>query len=69
MNNFWMPGSEQLHESTEAHGGAGSSNPLVTLDPGLFIWTIVTFLVLFLSYLFYYLTKEFLMIYAFFLLF
>ena len=47
MNNFRIPGSEQLHESTEAHGGAGSSNPLVTLDPGLFIWTIITFLVLF----------------------
>ncbi len=47
MNKFRIPGSENLHESTEAHGGAGSPNPLVTLDPGLFIWTILTFLVLF----------------------
>ena len=47
MNKFWMPGSNNLHESTEAHGGAGSTNPLVALDPGLFIWTIITFLVLF----------------------
>ena len=42
-----FPGGEDLHESTEAHGGANASNPLVQLDPGLFIWTILTFLVLF----------------------
>ena len=42
-----FPGGEDLHESTEAHGGANASNPLVQLDPGLFIWTILTFLILF----------------------
>tara|TARA_B100001996_G_C18656007_1_gene591220 strand:- start:722 stop:1294 length:573 start_codon:yes stop_codon:yes gene_type:complete len=47
MHKFWIPGSGQLHESVEAHGAAGSPNPLVTLDPGLFIWTILTFLILF----------------------
>ena len=33
-----------LASSKEAHGS--SPNPLVQLDPGLFIWTIITFLVL-----------------------
>jgi len=33
-----------LTSSKEAHGS--SPNPLVQLDPGLFIWTIITFLVL-----------------------
>ena len=48
MDQYWgMPGDEGLHESTEAQGGAGASNPLVQLDPGLFIWTILTFLILF----------------------
>ena len=42
-----LPGGEDLHESTEAHGGANAPNPLVQLDPGLFIWTILTFLILF----------------------
>ena len=42
-----FPGGEDLHESTEAHEGANASNPLVQLDPGLFIWTILTFLILF----------------------
>ena len=32
----------------EAHGGSSAPNPLVQLDPGLFIWTILTFLILFL---------------------
>ena len=41
-----IPGADSLHESTEAHGGAGAPNPLVQLDPGLFIWTIITFLIL-----------------------
>lgn len=45
-NHYWViPGSENLHES---HGGSSAPNPLVQLDPGLFIWTILTFLVLFL---------------------
>jgi len=35
-----------LHESTEAHGASSEQNPLVKLDPGLFIWTILTFLLL-----------------------
>ena len=48
MDQYWgIPGDEGLHESTEAQGGAGASNPLVQLDPGLFIWTILTFLILF----------------------
>ncbi len=48
MDQYWgMPGDEGLHESTEAQGGAGGPNPLVQLDPGLFIWTILTFLILF----------------------
>ena len=48
MDHYWgIPGDEGLHESTETQGGAGASNPLVQLDPGLFIWTILTFLILF----------------------
>ena len=48
MENYLaIPGDEGLHESTEAHGGIGAPNPLVQLDPGLFIWTILTFLILF----------------------
>ena len=48
MDQIWgIPGGDDLHESTEAHGGASTPNPLVQLDPGLFIWTILTFLILF----------------------
>jgi len=48
MDQYWgIPGDEDLHESTDAQGGASASNPLVQLDPGLFIWTILTFLILF----------------------
>ena len=48
MDQIWgIPGGEDLHESTEANGGASAPNPLVQLDPGLFIWTILTFLILF----------------------
>ena len=48
MDQFWViPGSEDLHESTETQEGSGAPNPLVRLDPGLFIWTILTFLILF----------------------
>ena len=48
MDQYWgIPGGKELQETTEAHGGAGAPNPLVQLDPGLFIWTILTFLVLF----------------------
>ena len=48
MDQFWViPGGEDLHESTEAQEGSGAPNPLVQLDPGLFIWTILTFLILF----------------------
>ncbi len=42
-----IPGDDDLHESTEAHEGTSAPNPLVQLDPGLFIWTILTFLILF----------------------
>ena len=41
-----IPGDEVLHESTGAHGASSSQNPLVQLDPGLFIWTILTFVLL-----------------------
>lgn len=41
------PAGEEFRETIEAHGGGGAPNPLVQLDPGLFIWTILTFLVLF----------------------
>ena len=48
MDQIWgIPGGDELHETTEAHGGASAPNPLVQLDPGLFIWTILTFLILF----------------------
>mgnify|MGYP003310465282 CR=1 FL=1 len=44
MNQYWMiPGDNALHESTGAHGAESQQNPLVKLDPGLFIWTIITF--------------------------
>jgi F-type H+-transporting ATPase subunit b len=47
MNHYWsIPDDEVLHESTEAHGASSEQNPLVKLDPGLFIWTILTFLLL-----------------------
>ena len=42
-----FPGDEVLHESTGSHGASSSQNPLVQLDPGLFIWTILTFVLLF----------------------
>jgi F-type H+-transporting ATPase subunit b len=48
MDQIWgIPGGDDLHESTGAHGGVSAPNPLVQLDPGLFIWTILTFLILF----------------------
>lgn len=48
MDQYWgIPGGKELQETTEAHGGADAPNPLVQLDPGLFIWTILTFLILF----------------------
>lgn len=48
MDQSWgIPGNDELHEFTEAHGGTNAPNPLVQLDPGLFIWTILTFLILF----------------------
>ena len=47
MDHYWsIPGDEVLHESTGAHGALSEQNPLVKLDPGLFIWTILTFLLL-----------------------
>ena len=47
MDHYWsIPGDEVLHESTGAHGGPSEQNPLVQLDPGLFIWTVLTFLLL-----------------------
>lgn len=47
MDHYWsIPGDEVLHESTGAHGGPSEQNPLVKLDPGLFIWTVLTFLLL-----------------------
>ena len=47
MDYYWsIPGDEVLHESTGAHGAPSEQNPLVQLDPGLFIWTVLTFLLL-----------------------
>ena len=47
MNQYWtIPGDNVLHESTSAHGAQSEQNPLVKLDPGLFIWTILTFVLL-----------------------
>ena len=47
MNQQWMiPGDNALHESTGTHGAESQQNPLVKLDPGLFIWTILTFVLL-----------------------
>ena len=47
MNQYWsIPVDEVLHESTASHGGSSEQNPLVKLDPGLFIWTVLTFLLL-----------------------
>ena len=47
MNQYWMiPGDNALHESTGTHGAESQQNPLVRLDPGLFIWTILTFVLL-----------------------
>ena len=47
MNNYWIiPRNEVRHESSEHHGAASEQNPLIKLDPGLFIWTIITFLLL-----------------------
>ena len=36
----------ELHESTGAKGHENAPNPLVRLDPGLFLWTIITFTLL-----------------------
>ena len=41
-----IPGDNALHESTGTHGAESQPNPLVKLDPGLFIWTILTFVLL-----------------------
>lgn len=41
-----VPGGDNLHGSTQEHGGSSAPNPLVQLDPGLFFWTILTFVFL-----------------------
>ena len=41
-----LPGTDSINESAIAIISAGNTNPLVLLDPGLFIWTIITFIVL-----------------------
>jgi F-type H+-transporting ATPase subunit b len=47
MNQHWtIPGDNALHESTGTHGAQSEQNPLVKLDPGLFIWTVLTFVLL-----------------------
>ncbi len=47
MNQNWIiPGDNALHESTGTHGAESQQNPLVKLDPGLFIWTILTFVLI-----------------------
>jgi F-type H+-transporting ATPase subunit b len=47
MNQFkGIPGGDNLHGSTQEHGGVSAPNPLVQLDPGLFFWTILTFVLI-----------------------
>ena len=47
MNQFkGIPGGDNLHGSTQEHGGSSAPNPLVQLDPGLFFWTILTFVLI-----------------------
>ena len=47
MNQNWIiPGDNALHESASTHGADSQQNPLVKLDPGLFIWTILTFVLI-----------------------
>ena len=47
MNQFkGIPGGDNLHGSTQEHSGASAPNPLVQLDPGLFFWTILTFILI-----------------------
>ena len=47
MNQNWIiPGDNALHESASTHGAESQQNPLVKLDPGLFIWTILTFVLI-----------------------
>lgn len=41
-----VPGGENLHGTTHGNGGSEPPNPLVQLDPGLFFWTILTFVTL-----------------------
>ena len=41
-----VPAVENLHGTTHGHGGSEPPNPLVQLDPGLFFWTILTFVTL-----------------------
>lgn len=41
-----IPGGDNLHGSTQEYGGSPAPNPLVQLDPGLFFWTILTFVFL-----------------------
>jgi len=41
-----VPAGENLHGTTHGHTGSESPNPLVQLDPGLFFWTILTFVTL-----------------------
>jgi len=41
-----VPGGENLHGTTHGYGGSEPPNPLVQLDPGLFFWTILTFVTL-----------------------
>ena len=46
MNNINSNSKGDYHESEGIPSGAKPTNPLVKLDPGLFIWTILTFLIL-----------------------
>ena len=47
MNQFkGIPGGDNLHGSTQEHSGTSAPNPLVQLDPGLFFWTILTFVLI-----------------------
>ena len=41
-----LPLADSMNESVVSISSSGNTNPLVLLDPGLFIWTIITFIVL-----------------------
>ena len=41
-----LPLADSINDPVVNVSSSGNTNPLVLLDPGLFIWTIITFIVL-----------------------